>query len=442
MRIVHALGWYFPDSLGGTEVYVAALSRYLREGGHEVLVAAPDARSEVARSYEHDGVEVYRYPIPQRPTRAEVQSRSATRGTGDFHRWLERTKPDVFHCHSLVTGLGLEELRVARALGARVIATCHTPSLGFLCQRGTMMSWGRELCDGIAEPAKCASCSLQARGLPEPMARWMGALPQGLSEMGGRIPGRLGTAIGMKDLIRRNAALQRELLDTVDAFVLLTAWALKAVAANQGSERKLALNRLGIEANGFARPAGQRSSRDPIRFGYLGRFHEPKGIFVLAEAIRSLPRSLPLSVELRGPMLSDGDRVAREKLEAMLGGDSRIRFAPAVEHEDTGRVLAGYDVLLCPSICLEGGPTVAMEAQAVGTPVIGSRIGGLAEIVEDGANGRLLPPGDSKALESSIREVAEDPKRIERWRSRLPAPRTMDEVARDYMTLYREGGAA
>jgi glycosyltransferase involved in cell wall biosynthesis len=442
MRIVHALGWYFPDSLGGTEIYVAALSRYLREEGHEVLVAAPDARNEEARSYDHDGAEVYRYPIPPRPTREEVQSRSGTRGTADFHRWLERTKPDVFHCHSLVTGLGLEELRFARGLGARVIATCHTPSLGFLCQRGTMMRWGRELCDGIAEPAKCASCSLQARGLPVPIARWMGALPQDLSEMGGRIPGPFGTAIGMKDLIRRNAALQSDLLDTVDAFVLLTDWALRAVAANQGSERKLVLNRLGIETNGVARPARERSSRGPIRFGYLGRFHEPKGIFVLAEAIRSLPRSLPLSVELRGPMLSDDDRVAREKLEAMLEGDSRIRFAPAVEHEETGRVLAGYDVLLCPSICLEGGPTVAIEAHAVGTPVIGSRIGGLAEIVEDGANGRLLPPGDSQALGSSIREVAEDPERIESWRSRLPAPRTMDEVARDYVKLYQGGRAA
>lgn len=442
MRIVHALGWYFPDSLGGTEVYVAALSRYLREGGHEVLIAAPDARSEEARSYEHDGVEVYRYPIPPRPTREEVQSRSAIRGSGDFHRWLERTKPDVFHCHSLVTGLGLPELRLARALGARLIATCHTPSLGFLCQRGTMMRWGRELCDGIVEPAKCASCSLQARGLPGPLARWMGALPQELSERGGRIPGRLGTAIGMTDLIRRNAELQRELLDTVDAFVLLTDWALKTVAANQGSERKLVLNRLGIAANGFARAPERRSPGGPLRFGYLGRFHETKGIFVLADALRSLPRSLPLSVELRGPLLSDEDRAVRGRLEAMLAGDSRIQFAPAVEHRDIARVLAGYDVLLCPSVWLEGGPTVAMEAQAVGTPVIGSRMGGLAEIVEDGANGRLLPPGDTAALASCIREIVEDPERVVEWRSHLPSPRTMEEVARDYMALYREACAA
>ena len=44
MKIAHALGWYFPDSLGGTEIYVAALSRELQARGHEVVIAAPDAR--------------------------------------------------------------------------------------------------------------------------------------------------------------------------------------------------------------------------------------------------------------------------------------------------------------------------------------------------------------------------------------------------------------
>jgi glycosyltransferase involved in cell wall biosynthesis len=140
-------------------------------------------------------------------------------------------------------------------------------------------------------------------------------------------------------------------------------------------------------------------------------------------------------------MLSEEDRAMRGKLEAMLSGDARIQFAPAVEHRDVARVLAGYDVLLCPSLWLEGGPTVAMEAQAVGTPVIGSRMGGLAEIVEDGTNGRLLPPGDTEALASCIREIAEDPERVGRWRRRLPSPRTMDEVAHDYVRLYREGSA-
>ena len=58
MKIVQAVGWYYPDRLGGTEVYVGALCRRLREAGHEVLVAAPDPAHDRARVYDHDGVQV------------------------------------------------------------------------------------------------------------------------------------------------------------------------------------------------------------------------------------------------------------------------------------------------------------------------------------------------------------------------------------------------
>jgi glycosyltransferase involved in cell wall biosynthesis len=88
-------------------------------------------------------------------------------------------------------------------------------------------------------------------------------------------------------------------------------------------------------------------------------------------------------------------------------------------------------------VCLEGGPTVAIEAHAVGTPVIGTRIGGLAELVTDGVNGRLIPPGAWRALADALRDMAKNPVgTIDRWRLALPPARTMDQVAADYLTLY------
>ena len=118
-------------------------------------------------------------------------------------------------------------------------------------------------------------------------------------------------------------------------------------------------------------------------------------------------------------------------------GDRRITFGPEVDARDVPRVLAGYDVLCCPSLALEGGPTVAIEAHAVGTPVIGSRIGGLAEIVSDGVDGRLTTPGDCGALAKVLREIAENPAgTVDRWRTALPQARTMDAVADDYLKVY------
>ena len=68
MRIVHALGWYFPESLGGTEVYVDGLARRLQASGHDVQVAAPRAGGQGLEQGAHAGVPVLRYPIPLRPT--------------------------------------------------------------------------------------------------------------------------------------------------------------------------------------------------------------------------------------------------------------------------------------------------------------------------------------------------------------------------------------
>ena len=86
------------------------------------------------------------------------------------------------------------------------------------------------------------------------------------------------------------------------------------------------------------------------------------------------------------------------ELRALVKGDPRVTFASPVTHNEVLKVLAGYDVLCCPSRCLEGGPTVAIEAHAVGTPVIGTQIGGLAELVSDGINGRLVVPCNWREL--------------------------------------------
>ena len=439
MKIVQAAGWYFPDSLGGTEVYVAALAHRLQAAGHDVQVAAPRAGACAEETYRHDGIDVYRYPIPTAPTRAECQGATTVRGAERFHAWLAAAQPDIVHVHTFVTGLGLAELRAARAVGARVVVTPHSASLGYVCQRGTMMRWGERLCDGRSEPTKCAGCVLQSQGVPRPLARVLAAVPPAVGRWLGRTPMRLGTALGMSALIRLNQARQAETLAVVERLVTLTDWAHDALVRNDAPPGKLAVNRLGVDDVSAPPKPGPavRSTMLPVRVGYLGRFEPIKGVHDLARAVASLPARMPIRVEFRGP---DGDELARSvvrDLRALVGADTRVTWAPPVLPRDVPRVLAEYDVLCCPSICLEGGPTVALEAHAAGTPVIGTRIGGLAELITDGVNGRLVPPGDWRALAGVLVEIAADPAcTVDRWRDALPPVRSMDEVVKDYLDLY------
>ncbi len=436
---MQAVEWYYPDGAGGTEGYVSALCRKIRDAGHEVCVAAPDPQQVRTRAYWHDGIAVFRYPIPTEPSRGECQGRTIVRGAEDFHEWLKQQQPDVVHFHTFGTGLGLHEIKAAKAAGARVIATTHSASLGFVCQRGTMMQWGEYLCDGICEPAKCSACELQHRGLSKRMARTIAALPPVISGVANRLPGKLGTALGMSDLIAFNQQQQADMLQLVDAFVVLTSWAFDKLIANGAAREKIRLNRLGVSELPCVRkpdPDCRPTSR-PILVGYLGRFEAIKGVEDFARAIASLPLELPIRFEFRGPVNSAAERCLVNHLKEIVGDDSRVNFAPPVEPKAVYKVLATYDVLCCPSVCVEGGPTVALEANAMGTPVIGTRIGGLVEIVTDNTNGRLVAPGDWRALADVLKQIALDPcSTIDRWRPLVHPPRTMDEIVQDYLGLY------
>src|SRR5205823_14482953 len=121
----------------------------------------------------------------------------------------------------------------------------------------------------------------------------------------------------------------------------------------------------------------------------------------------------------------------------MFTNDPRVTIGDGIAPEHVLDVLRSYDVLCCPSRCLEGGPTVGLEAMTAGIPVIAATVGGVAELLSDGFNARLVPPGDVNRLTAALVEIASDPSAtICQWRKRLPKPRTMRDVTRDYLAIY------
>jgi glycosyltransferase involved in cell wall biosynthesis len=439
MKILQAVGWYYPDSWGGTEIYVSALAARLRAAGHSVAIAAPDARHLSERRYDHDGIPVYRYPIPSEPTRAEAQGSTTVRGAERFHAWISEFGPDVAHFHTFVTGLGLPEVEAAQRTGARIVVTTHAAALGFICARGTMLRMGSQPCDGLMDERKCSACMLQHRGMPAAVAEAIAGTPAAIADTLRRLPGRAGAVFSLPSFIRDQRMRQKQLLASADRFVLLTEWARSTVLANDAPPAKVAVNRLGIATRVPApKPApDERPTRLPVRLAYLGRFDAIKGVHDLVRALKSLPPTMAFRATLIGPVFTTAEQRVVDDLQQAIGADARITIAPAVPHSAVARTLADVDLLCCPSLVAEGGPTVAIEAHAVGTPVIGTRIGGLAELVSDGINGRLVAPGDWRALASVVEEVVSDPAgTIDQWRRALPPARTFDDVAREYLSMY------
>ena len=246
MKIILVAGWFYPESIGGTERYVSALAKFFSRAGHDVRIAAPTTSAGYAESYEHGGIGVYRFPVSSNPTRDEAQFLTRTGEADAFSSWITAQSPDIVHFNTVGRATGLAEMKVAKNLGAAVIFTSHVSSLGFSCQRGTLMRWGEYACDGILGIAKCAACELQNRGLEKTIAKGVAEIPVPVSAFIGRARGKLGTALGIPALISRNRAMQTELGEIVDRFVVLTHSAARILVANGMPAEKVHVNALGI----------------------------------------------------------------------------------------------------------------------------------------------------------------------------------------------------
>jgi glycosyltransferase involved in cell wall biosynthesis len=136
--------------------------------------------------------------------------------------------------------------------------------------------------------------------------------------------------------------------------------------------------------------------------GIIARLTEQKAHRVLFEAMASRPELASLH------LLAIGDGELRDELRRrveQLNLSSRVHFAGA--RRDLGNVLASIDMFVMPSLW-EGLPLSLVLAMGAGLPVIASRVAGIPEVVEDGATGLLVNPGDAAQLGAALARLLED----------------------------------
>ena len=142
---------------------------------------------------------------------------------------------------------------------------------------------------------------------------------------------------------------------------------------------------------------------------FAGRLGPQKAVGVLLEALGRVS-DVTLVIAGDGP-----ERAALERRVAELGLDARVRFLGSVPRETVLRLFRAADASVLPS-AWENFPHTVVEALAVGCPVIATAVGGVPEVVRDGENGLLVPPGDSAALADAIERFFGDASLRERLR--------------------------
>ncbi len=171
----------------------------------------------------------------------------------------------------------------------------------------------------------------------------------------------------------------------------------------------------GLDHGFFAPPSSFGSTRDgsnpadPVRLLSVGRFQPKKGFDVLLRAVTRLPGHVVLTLVGYGPQ----ERKLRALARA-LGIESRVRWAGQLEHPAVRALYRESDLfVLAPRVVDDGDrdglPNVVVEALSQGLPVVATRLSALPEIVEDGLNGRLVPPEDPPALAAALTSLVGDP---------------------------------
>ena len=166
------------------------------------------------------------------------------------------------------------------------------------------------------------------------------------------------------------------------------------------------------------------------------------------DAIAALVRLRERGVETTLTVVGDGaERAALEAEAAASGVGDRVVFAPSTDQAGLLEHLGSADVFVHCSVTagdgdVEGIPNVVVEAAATGLPVVGTRHGGIPEVVEDGVTGLLVPESDPAALAAALASLATSPTTREAL-GRAGAQRMRrdfdlgEQVAR-YGVLYRE----
>jgi glycosyltransferase involved in cell wall biosynthesis len=127
------------------------------------------------------------------------------------------------------------------------------------------------------------------------------------------------------------------------------------------------------------------------------------------------------------------------QLRKLAGADRRVSLLPSVPGEQVISLLRGYHLLAVPSRWLETGPLVALEAFAAGTPVVGSNLGGIAELIEHEVNGILVETDSVEAWSDAMRRCYEDNGALlESLRRGVRPPREMSAVAQEMLLLYEQ----
>ena len=350
-------------------------NRYQQPGGEDEVFRAESALLE---RYGH---EVHRYEVSNDDVNewsrsslaaATIWNRNEYRAVRDL---LRRTGAEVMHVHNTLPLLSPAVYDAARDEGAAVVQTLHNYRL--MCPASTFFRDGGvcEDCLGkpFAWPSVAHACYRDSRA-----------------------------ASGVVATMLAVHRARRTYHERVDAYIALTEFGRRKFIEGGLPEDKLWVKPHFVEVD---RGVGSGSGGQAL---FVGRLSPEKGVSTLLGAWSRIGERLPLEILGDGPMADEVASAARE-----LPG---VAWRGRRSKDDVLAAMGDAALVIVPSTCYETFGLVAIEAYSRGTPVLASRIGAIAEVVEHGRTGRHFRPADADDLVANLDHLLAHPEETRRLR--------------------------
>jgi glycosyltransferase involved in cell wall biosynthesis len=342
-------------------------NRYQQAGGEDAVV-----RDEV-RMLRDRGLQVETYERSNEQIAELSLARLAAgtvfsrRTTDDMHAMVRLWRPDVIHAHNTFPLISPSLYFAANAHGVPVVQTLHNFRL--FCAQAMFLRDGQV----------CEDCvgSLPWRGIVHRCYRDSTAQSAAL--------------VGMLGVHRLLGTYQRRVARYI---------ALNRFCRDKFVQAGLPAARVAVKPNFVDLPAPDAHAR---RGGalFVGRLSEEKGIAVLARAARAMPGA-------------DVDVIGDGPQEELLRGIDGVRLLGRQAPDHIYARMRGAACLVLPSVWYENFPRVLVEAFACGLPVIASRLGAMADLIDEGVTGLLFEPGNAAELAQRLQWARDNPERMRR----------------------------
>ena len=392
MKICFISNLYPPSVIGGAEISVKRAADGLVKRGHEVFVITTSVNGKGSIE-EVNGVKVYRinplnlYAMYNHQNHPEMLKPIwHTIDLWNPHSYvvvkniLKKEMPDVVHVNNF-KGLSLSVFSAAKRLNLPLVFTAHDYSL--ICPRANLLNGSGKICT---------------------------------------VPSRL-----CKVYVKIQKYLVNNKPDVITAPSQFVIGKLKETGLFE--DVKTMKLPLGIELG----DKKAEKDYDMIDVLYVGGLSRHKGVHILISAFKEIG-----SENIRLHIIGKGRD--EDEFKRMAASDQRIIFHGFVPDEELITLYRKANVSVVPSIWYDNSPMVIYESLTNGTPVIGSSMGGIPELIEKGYNGFLFETGNVEELKAILENLIEHPselKRLEEGAFESVKKYDMDEHIRKLEELYK-----